>query len=37
VEKTKALDHFKKAANRSEAVCDLVWAVINTREFLLQH
>lgn len=36
-EKNKALDHFKKAANRRNAVCDLVWAVINTREFLLQH
>lgn len=37
VEKDRALDYFKKAANRSDAVCDLVWAVINTREFLLQH
>jgi hypothetical protein len=36
-EKQKALDHLKKAANRPDAVRDLVWAVINTREFLLQH
>ena len=37
VEKDKALGYFKKAANHADAVCDLVWAVINTREFLLQH
>jgi hypothetical protein len=36
-EKAKALEHFKKAANRNEAICDLVWAIVNTREFLLQH
>jgi hypothetical protein len=36
-EKRTALDHLKKAANRPDAVRDLVWAVINTREFLLQH
>ena len=36
-EKTKAIDHLKKATNRQDAVCDLVWAVLNTREFLLQH
>jgi hypothetical protein len=36
-EKQKVLDHLKKAENRADAVRDLVWAVINTREFLLQH
>jgi hypothetical protein len=36
-EKTKAIDHLKKATNHPDAVCDLVWAVLNTREFLLQH
>ena len=36
-ETDKALDYYKKAANRADAICDLVWAVINTREFLLQH
>ncbi len=36
-EKQKVLVHLKKATNRPDAVRDLVWAVINTREFLLQH
>lgn len=36
-EKQKVLDHLKKAENRADAVRDLVWVVINTREFLLQH
>jgi hypothetical protein len=36
-EKQKALEHLKKATTRSDALCDLVWAVVNTREFLLQH
>ena len=36
-ERTKALEHLKKRSDRPEAVRDLVWAVINTREFLLQH
>ncbi|MBP3958085.1 DUF1553 domain-containing protein [Gemmata sp. G18] len=36
-ERKKVADHLKKAANRPDAVRDLVWAVINTREFLLQH
>ena len=36
-EQKKVADHMKKAANRPDAVRDLVWAVINTREFLLQH
>jgi hypothetical protein len=36
-EKQKVIDHLKKAESRSDAVRDLVWVVINTREFLLQH
>ncbi len=36
-ERKKVSGHFKKAATRPDAVRDLVWAVINTREFLLQH
>ena len=36
-ERKKVSDHLKKAAGRPDAVRDLVWAVINTREFLLQH
>lgn len=36
-ERKKVGDHFKKAATRPDAIRDLAWAVINTREFLLQH
>ena len=36
-ERHKALEHLKKGTARADAVRDLVWAVINTREFLLQH
>ena len=37
-EKQKALGHLKrKAGDRADAVRDLVFAVLNTREFLLQH
>jgi len=36
-ERKKALDHLKRGTNRPDAVRDLVWAIINTREFLLQH
>lgn len=36
-EKRTALDHLKKTDNRADALRDLVWAVVNTREFLLQH
>lgn len=36
-ERQKAVGHLKKAANRTDAIRDLVWAVVNTREFLLQH
>lgn len=36
-QKRTALAHLKKAANRADGLRDLVWAVVNTREFLLQH
>jgi hypothetical protein len=36
-ERAKAADHLKRAARRTDAVADLVFAVLNTREFLLQH
>ena len=36
-ESAKVAAHLKKAGDRSEAVRDVVWAVLNTREFLLQH
>ena len=36
-ERKKVSNHLKRAATRPDAVRDLVWAVINTREFLLQH
>ena len=33
----KVSAHLTKAANRPDAIRDLVFAVVNTREFLLQH
>ena len=37
-ERATALAHLKrKSENRAEAIRDLVFAVVNTREFLLQH
>jgi hypothetical protein len=36
-EKDRALEHIQKSTNRTEAIGDLVWAILNTREFLLQH
>lgn len=36
-ERKKVTDHLKRASNRADAVSDLVFAVVNTREFLLQH
>lgn len=37
-ERAKVAGYLKrKAAERSDAVLDVVWAVLNTREFLLQH
>ena len=33
-EKADALDHLKTAKTRTEGVTDLVWALVNTPEFL---
>jgi hypothetical protein len=36
-EKETALKHLKDARTRPEAVTDLLWALVNTREFILNH
>jgi hypothetical protein len=36
-EKADALEHLKTAKTRAEGVTDLVWALVNTREFILNH
>lgn len=36
-ESAKVAAYLKKAGDRPEAVRDVVWAALNTREFLLQH
>ena len=36
-EKAEAAKHLKEAKTRGEAVTDLVWALVNTREFILNH
>lgn len=36
-ERDTALAHLKAARNRTEAVTDLMWALVNTREFILNH
>ncbi|HEY1190740.1 MAG TPA: DUF1553 domain-containing protein, partial [Gemmata sp.] len=36
-EKADGLEHLKGAKNRTEGVTDLVWALVNTREFILNH
>jgi hypothetical protein len=36
-EKVKVADYLARQPDRAEAVRDLAWAVVNTREFLLQH
>ncbi|MCE9566906.1 MAG: DUF1549 and DUF1553 domain-containing protein [Planctomycetes bacterium] len=36
-ERKKVAEHLKRSENRPDAMRDLVWAIINTREFLLQH
>ena len=36
-EKEAALDRLKEAKTRTEAVTDLLWALVNTREFILNH
>jgi hypothetical protein len=36
-EKSDSLDHLKGAKNRTVAIQELTWALINTREFILNH
>ncbi len=36
-EKTDAVEHLKSAKTRTEGVTDLLWALVNTREFILNH
>lgn len=36
-QKADALKHMKDAKNRLEGVTDLIWALVNTREFILNH
>lgn len=36
-EKADAIEHLKTAKNRTEGVTDLIWALVNTREFILNH
>ena len=36
-EKAAALERLKDAKTRTEAVTDLLWALVNTREFILNH
>lgn len=36
-EKVTAVEHFRTSRNRQEAITDIIWALINTREFILNH
>jgi hypothetical protein len=36
-EKTEAVRHLATAKNKTEAVTDVLWALVNTREFILNH
>jgi hypothetical protein len=36
-EKATALQHLKTTKNRTEAITDILWALVNTREFILNH
>jgi hypothetical protein len=36
-EKRAALEHVRAARDRKTAFVDMVWALINTREFILNH
>jgi len=36
-EKDDAVKHLKEARNRQEAITDVLWALVNTREFILNH
>jgi hypothetical protein len=36
-EKEDAVKHLDEAKNRQEAIIDVLWALVNTREFILNH
>jgi hypothetical protein len=36
-ERQEALDHVRFTTDRKAALADVVWALINTREFILNH
>ena len=36
-ERRAALDHLKAARDRAAGFTDMLWALINTREFILNH
>jgi hypothetical protein len=36
-QKADGLEHLKGAKNRTEGATDLLWALVNTREFILNH
>lgn len=36
-EKAEAVYHLKQTKNRADAITDLMWALVNTREFILNH
>jgi hypothetical protein len=36
-EARSALDHLRRSADRASALADVLWALINTREFVLNH
>jgi hypothetical protein len=36
-ERKSALDHVSAAPNRAAGFRDMLWALINTREFILNH
>jgi hypothetical protein len=37
IEKSTALQHLRTTRNRQQAIADILWALINTREFILNH
>jgi hypothetical protein len=36
-EKADAVKHLATARSKTEAITDLLWALVNTREFILNH
>jgi len=36
-EKAEAVNHLQQTKNRADAITDLMWALVNTREFILNH